>query len=64
LQRCLWEAWLEGLLAVPNLPILEWKPPERGFDAANREVAKNIYSWCKLKPSPLLKRFLAAGPVH
>jgi hypothetical protein len=57
LTRCLWEAWLEGLLAVPNVPILEWKPVESGFDAANREVAKKIYNWCDIEPTPLLKKF-------
>ena|SRR6266849_3864678 len=61
LKRCLWEAWLDGLLAVPHVPVLEWVPTDNGFDAANREVAKNVYSWCKLEPSSFLTRFFSGN---
>ena len=59
LKRCLWEAWLDGILAVPEVPILEWKPIENGFDAANRQVAKTVCGWCKIQPTGLLMRFLS-----
>jgi hypothetical protein len=61
LQRCLWEAWLEGLLAVPNLPILEWRPQEHGFDAANREVVKKLYSCASLSRLHYSRPFLQKG---